>query len=209
MSETVQLIPHQDSPRCIRLNEADNVAVVVNDGGVPVGAQFEGGLVTVEAVPQSHKVALVDIGEGEPVRRYGQIIGYALEPLRRGSWVKESQLRMPSAPPLDSLPRATAVPAGLDPLEGYTFEGYRNADGTVGTRNILGISTTVQCVTGKRPDGELAELIRKNVDLTPVGIIEKLKLRRPIYLQTASYGHFGRNESGFSWEETDLSGLFA
>ncbi len=63
--------------------------------------------------------------------------------------------------------------------------------------------------TGKRPDGELAELIRKNVDLTPVGIIEKLKLRRPIYLQTASYGHFGRNESGFSWEETDLSGLFA
>ncbi len=148
MSETVQLIPHQDSPRCIRLNEADNVAVVVNDGGVPVGAQFEGGLVTVEAVPQSHKVALVDIGEGEPVRRYGQIIGYALEPLRRGSWVKETQLKMPSAPPLDSLPRATAVPAALDPLEGYTFEGYRNTDGTVGTRNILGISTTVQCVTG-------------------------------------------------------------
>ena len=137
-----------DSPRCIRLNEADNVAVVVNDGGVPVGAQFEGGLVTVEAVPQSHKVALMDIGEGEPVRRYGQIIGYALEPLRRGSWVKETQLKMPSAPPLDSLPRATAVPAALDPLEGYTFEGYRNTDGTVGTRNILGISTTVQCVTG-------------------------------------------------------------
>ncbi|MCK5879139.1 MAG: methionine adenosyltransferase domain-containing protein, partial [Holophagae bacterium] len=63
--------------------------------------------------------------------------------------------------------------------------------------------------TGKRSDGELAELIRKNVDLTPVGIIEKLKLLRPIYLQTASYGHFGRNESGFSWEETDLSGLFS
>lgn len=123
MSETVQLIPHQDSPRCIRLNEADNVAVVVNDGGVPVGAQFEGGLVTVEVVPQSHKVALVDIGIGEPVRRYGQIIGYALEPIRCGSWVKETQLKMPSAPPLDSLPRATAVPAGLAPLEGYTFEG--------------------------------------------------------------------------------------
>ena len=39
MSETVQLIPHQDSPRCIRLHEADNVAVVANDGGVPVGAR--------------------------------------------------------------------------------------------------------------------------------------------------------------------------
>lgn len=63
--------------------------------------------------------------------------------------------------------------------------------------------------TGKRPDEELAELIRKNVDLTPAGIIEKLQLRRPIYLQTAAYGHFGRNEAGFFWEETDLSGLFA
>jgi len=62
--------------------------------------------------------------------------------------------------------------------------------------------------TGKRPDGELADLIRKNVDLTPAGIIEKLKLNRPIYLQTAAYGHFGRNEPGFSWEETDLSKLF-
>jgi len=63
--------------------------------------------------------------------------------------------------------------------------------------------------TGKRPDEELADLIRKNVDLTPAGIIERLKLRRPVYLQTAAYGHFGRNEKGFSWEETDLSGLFA
>ena len=138
MNDTVELIQHQDSPRYIRLNEADNVAVVVNDGGVPTGARFEDGLVTVESVPQSHKVALVDIPEGEPVRRYGQIIGYALEPLRRGSWVKETQLKMPSAPPLDSLPRANAVPDKLAPLEGFTFEGYRNADGTVGTRNILG-----------------------------------------------------------------------
>lgn len=148
MNETVQLIQHQDSPRYIRLNAADNVAVVVNDGGVPTGARFDDGLVTVEMVPQSHKVALVDIPEGEPVRRYGQIIGYALAPIPRGSWVKETQLRMPSAPPLDSLPRANAVPDRLEPLEGYTFEGYRNADGTVGTRNILGITTTVQCVTG-------------------------------------------------------------
>lgn len=63
--------------------------------------------------------------------------------------------------------------------------------------------------TGKRADEELAELIRKNVDLTPAGIIERLKLRRPIYLQTAAYGHFGRSEEGFSWENTDLSGVFA
>ena len=53
---------------------------------------------------------------------------------------------MPTAPPLDELSLATAIPEPLPPLEGCTFEGYRNPDGSVGTRNILGITTTVQCV---------------------------------------------------------------
>jgi galactarate dehydratase len=144
----VDLIRHQDSPRHIRLNPADNVAVVVNDQGVAAGSRFPDGLEAIEGIPQSHKVALVDIAEGATVVRYGQVIGYALQAIRRGSWVKESLLRMPAAPQLDSLPMANAVPAALPPLEGFTFEGYRNADGSVGTRNILGISTTVQCVTG-------------------------------------------------------------
>ena len=143
----MQLIETSDSPRYVRLHEDDNVVVVVNDGGLGEGARFADGLTLVEAVPQSHKVATLDIAQGEPVRRYGQIIGYALEPLRKGSWVQESQLAMPAAPELDSLPRCDAVPAPLPPLEGFTFEGFRNADGTVGTRNILGITTTVQCVT--------------------------------------------------------------
>tara|TARA_R100001244_G_scaffold24497_5_gene24864 strand:+ start:14748 stop:16301 length:1554 start_codon:yes stop_codon:yes gene_type:complete len=144
----VELIQHQDSPRYIRLNPADNVAVVVNDQGVAAGSRFPDGLEALEGIPQSHKVALVDIAQGAMVVRYGQIIGYALQAIARGSWVKETLLQMPSAPALDSLPMANAVPAALPALEGYTFEGYRNADGTVGTRNILGISTTVQCVTG-------------------------------------------------------------
>ena len=53
---------------------------------------------------------------------------------------------MPAPPSLDDLPLATAVPAPLPPLEGYTFEGFLNDDGSVGTKNILGITTTVQCV---------------------------------------------------------------
>jgi S-adenosylmethionine synthetase len=44
----------------------------------------------------------------------------------------------------------------------------------------------------------------KNVDMTPAGIIERLKLRRPIYRATAAYGHFGRNEKDFTWEKLDL-----
>jgi galactarate dehydratase len=142
------LIEHSDSPRYVRLHENDNVAVVVNDQGVAAGSRFSDGLQVIEGIPQSHKVALVDIAQGGSVLRYGQIIGYALQAIPRGSWVKETLLQMPSAPPLDSLPMADAVPAALPPLEGFTFEGYRNADGTVGTRNILGITTTVQCVTG-------------------------------------------------------------
>jgi S-adenosylmethionine synthetase len=49
----------------------------------------------------------------------------------------------------------------------------------------------------------LAKLVRDNFELTPRGIIESLKLRRPIYKATAAYGHFGRNEEGFTWEQTD------
>ncbi|MDB6142609.1 MAG: garD, partial [Pseudomonas sp.] len=100
----MNLIQHADSPRYIQLNELDNVVVVVNDQGVPAGTKFDNGLVTLDNVPQSHKVNLVDIAEGAPVIRYGQTIGYALQAIPRGSWVREDQLRMPTAPPLDSLP---------------------------------------------------------------------------------------------------------
>jgi S-adenosylmethionine synthetase len=58
--------------------------------------------------------------------------------------------------------------------------------------------------TGKVSDEKLTELVRKNFDLTPRGIIEHLKLRRPVYRATAAYGHFGREEDTFSWESTDM-----
>jgi len=57
--------------------------------------------------------------------------------------------------------------------------------------------------TGVIPDYQITEIVRANFSLTPKGIIEALDLRRPIYLQTAAYGHFGRNEPGFTWERTD------
>jgi S-adenosylmethionine synthetase len=57
--------------------------------------------------------------------------------------------------------------------------------------------------TGVIPDSQIKDIIRANFKLTPRGIIEALNLRRPIYRQTAAYGHFGRNEAGFSWEVTD------
>lgn len=63
--------------------------------------------------------------------------------------------------------------------------------------------------TGKRPDAELARLILKEVDMTPSGILKRLQLKRPIYRETAAYGHFGRSGDGFTWENTDIKGLFA
>jgi S-adenosylmethionine synthetase len=57
--------------------------------------------------------------------------------------------------------------------------------------------------TGKLPESSLIKIIRELFDLTPAGIIRTLKLRRPIYLKTAAYGHFGRNNEGFTWEELD------
>jgi S-adenosylmethionine synthetase len=56
--------------------------------------------------------------------------------------------------------------------------------------------------TSRLPENALAELVRKNFDLTPRGIMQELDLRRPIYKATAAYGHFGREENGFTWEKT-------
>ena len=126
------------TPLYIRVHEADNVGIVVDHEGAEAGLR--------EKIPQSHKVALRPIEAGEPVVRYGQPIGQANRRLEAGSWVREETIDLPAAPALDDLPLATAVPAALPALSQFSFEGYCNADGSVGTRNILGITTTVQCV---------------------------------------------------------------
>jgi len=135
-------------PRTIRMQASDNVAIVVNDGGLPAGTVFPDGLTLVEGVPQGHKVALQDLLHGEAVVRYGVVIGYANGAIARGSWVSERVLTMPAARSLDDLPIGTRALREVEPLEGYTFEGYRNKDGSVGTRNMMAITSTVQCVSG-------------------------------------------------------------
>ena len=124
-------------PDYVRIHPLDNVGIIVSPEGYRSAA---------ELIPQSHKMALRAIERGEPILRYGVPIGYAKRVIPQGVWVREDLIEMPAPPPLDELPLATQTPPLLPPLEGHTFEGYRNADGTVGTRNILGITTTVQCV---------------------------------------------------------------
>ncbi|WP_094607806.1 Galactarate dehydratase (L-threo-forming) [Sporomusa silvacetica DSM 10669] len=138
----------KEVPLYIKINEVDNVAIVVNSGGLPEGTVFACGLELREHVPQGHKVALVDLAQEDEIIRYGEVIGYAVRPINKGSWIDESLVRMPTPPKLDQLSIANKVPKPLPSLEGYTFEGFRNADGSAATKNILGISTSVQCVAG-------------------------------------------------------------
>jgi galactarate dehydratase len=173
-------VPQQDnSPRYIRLHERDNVAIVVNDNGIAAGTQCEPGLVAQEDIPQSHKIALTAIPKDHEIRRYGEIIGYALSDIAQGAWVHEGLMNVPPAPALDHLPIGTAIPAPKAPLEGYTFDGYRNADGTVGTRNILGVTTTVQCVAG---------VLNHCVDLARKELLPKYPHVDDIVALTHTYG---------------------
>lgn len=136
------------APLIIAMHADDNVAVVVRTGILPAGTEVRPGLKLTESVPQGHKVALHRLAKGDPVRRYNVVIGHALIDIEAGGWVNEHRLAMPEARELHGLPKATQRAPVHEPLTGYTFEGYRNADGSVGTRNILAITTTVQCVSG-------------------------------------------------------------
>jgi len=137
----------------IAMHEADNVAIVVTDGGLKSGDSVRKNataepVTLVSAVPQGHKVAMVDIPAGQTVIRYNVSIGLAKENIAAGSWVHERLLAIPAARDFENLPMATAKTEAFEKLEGFTFQGFRNSDGSVGTRNILAVTTTVQCVAG-------------------------------------------------------------
>lgn len=83
--------------RCLRIHPTDNVAIVVNPGGLPAGTKLEDGLTLTEDIPQGHKVALAPLAAGDAVRRYGVVIGNAVDALPAGSWVNEQRLTLPAA----------------------------------------------------------------------------------------------------------------
>lgn len=134
--------------RTIKVDERDNVAIVVHSGGLKRGDLLDNGIRLVDDVPQGHKVALGHLSAGAPILRYGEVIGHAACDIARGQWVHEGLVNMPEPPRLGEIPLTSHPARPPEPLEGYHFEGFRNPDGSVGTRNILGICTSVQCVAG-------------------------------------------------------------
>jgi altronate hydrolase len=133
---------HQRPTRTIRLHADDNVVVAVDQ--LFAGADVRG-VIATERVPRGHKMASVAIAEGEPVRKFGQIIGFAARPIAPGEWVHEHNVAMhdfardyryaEEARPIDLLTEEHRA----------TFAGYRRPDGKVGTRNYIGILTSVNC----------------------------------------------------------------
>lgn len=92
----------QETPTAfyIKVHDTDNVAIIVNDNGLKAGTRFPDGLELIEHIPQGHKVALLDIPANGEIIRYGEVIGYAVRAIPRGSWIDESMVVLPEAPPL-------------------------------------------------------------------------------------------------------------
>lgn len=133
--------------KIIKVHEKDNVAITVQT--ITSGTSVMQGITANEDIPQGHKIALCNIAEGEAIVRYGVTLGYALHSIRKGDWINEHMLRLPIAPALEEMVFGTNVVENLPKAPVRTFEGYPNPNGGyAGTRNILGIVTTVQCVTG-------------------------------------------------------------
>ena len=132
----------------IRVNTNDNVVVAIHD--TDAGVEIANGVFTLEKIPQAHKIALKLIPAGGEIIRYGVMLGYAKENIPAGSWINEHMLDLPQSPSLENLPYGTNIKS-IDELPVPTrtkWMGYKNENGPAGTRNILGIVTTVQCAAG-------------------------------------------------------------
>ncbi len=133
--------------KAIKVKPQDNVAIAVDQMGK--GTHVMEGVTALEPIPQGHKIALKPISKGEAITRYGVTLGYAINSIPAGAWINEHMLELPTPPDLDDMVYGTHIVTDLPDPPVRTFQGYRNPlGGFGGTRNLLAIHTTVQCVTG-------------------------------------------------------------
>jgi altronate dehydratase len=166
----------------IQLHATDNVAIALVD--IARHASPDGFLQPVkDAVPRGHKIALAPIARGGRVIRYGQIIGQATEDIAAGAHVHSHNLGMgPHSADYAMATGATPLPA----LEPRLFQGYHRPEGSVGTRNYLGILTSVNC------SGSVARFIAEAAEKDPA-IMEGIDGVVPIVHATGC-GMSGTNE---------------
>ncbi len=132
--------------RALVLSPADDVAVVTTscDDGRPIDLSDGSTVVAASAIPAGHKIAVRDLPAGHRVRKYGQVIGSTTSAVPRGAHVHTHNLVM-DAGDRDHEFAVDVVPPARPPGPEPTFQGYRRADGRVGTRNYVGIVTSVNC----------------------------------------------------------------
>jgi altronate hydrolase len=153
--------------RTLLLNPQDNVAVAL--GNLDVGTDTAEGVRTIKRVPKGHKFAVKPIASGAAVVKFGQIIGFAKEAIAAGDWVHEHNCGM--GEDHGAFERDYAFCEGVQPVDFVpvgqqaTFQGFRRSNGTVGTRNYVGILTSVNCST------TVAGFIAKEVERS--GILEQ------------------------------------
>ncbi len=132
-------------PRTLVLNERDNIAVALT--AIKPGTVTAEGITTAGKVPKGHKFATRPIAKGEPVVKFGQIIGFATGDIPPGEWVHEHNTGMGELHHDYAFAEAAHDEHILPVEEQATFEGFRRPDGRVGTRNYIGVLTSVNCST--------------------------------------------------------------
>jgi altronate hydrolase len=128
----------------LKLGNQDDVAVALQS--IKVGHYLSGfELTTLSDIPAGHKVALRAIDQGQPVRKFNQIIGFATQPIVPGAHIHTHNLAAGDFQRDYSIGSDAAATKPVDPDEGASFLGFLRRDGRAGTRNYIGILTTVNC----------------------------------------------------------------
>ncbi|HLX98020.1 MAG TPA: UxaA family hydrolase, partial [Roseiarcus sp.] len=143
------------NPRALRLDPSDNVIIAIDE--ILAGAEAAPGVKARERVPRGHKMAVVPVDTGAPIRKFGQIIGFASRPIGPGEWVHEHNCAIHEFARDyhfgEDRRRENIAPVDEQP----TFQGFRRLNGKVGTRNYLAVLTSVNC------SATVARLIAKEV----------------------------------------------
>ncbi len=147
------------TPRIVRLAADDNVVVAID----PIVAGTEAAGVTArERVPRGHKMAIASVAAGAPVRKYGQVIGFAARTIVPGEWVHEHNVVLHDFARDYRFAEEAKNDEVLPPELRATFQGYLRPDGRTGTRNYVGILTSVNC------SATVAKLIAEGVNRSGV-----------------------------------------
>jgi altronate hydrolase len=130
------------APRSLRLSPEDNIIVAIDQ--IPQGSAVAG-TTARERIPRGHKMAVAAIAADEPVKKFGQIIGFAAKDIAPGDWVHEHNVTLHDFARDYRFAEAARNDEILPPELRATFEGYVRPNGRVGTRNYIGILTSVNC----------------------------------------------------------------